>query len=97
MQDARFYGAVPISLKSTVVVRSGVFDRAGTLLISELECLDTGIIWKGMLTPPGQRGRLHPTEAGFPKFYSVEGVEIDVATPQTVLTLEEISEPKAPC
>lgn len=94
MQDAKFYSIAPISLKSRIMVRSGAFDRAGTLLIGQMECLDTGIIWRGTLTPPGQRGIERPAEVGFPKFYLVEGVNINSVTPETVFSLEEIPDPR---
>lgn len=93
MQHAKFYGTAPISLESKIMVRSGAFDRAGTLLISEMQCLNTGIIWRGTLTPPGWRGIEPPPAVGFPKFYLVEDVQIDCVTPETVFSLVEIPAP----
>jgi len=95
MQDAKFYSIAPINPKSKIMVTRGIVDPAGTLLISEMECLDTGIIWRGTLTPGGFRSARSDTEEGFPKFYLIHGVQIEAVTPETVFGLEEIPDPRS--
>ena len=92
MQDARFYGTAPIGLKNKIIVKNGTLDSVGTLVIGELECLDSGIIWRGTLTPPGQRITLRAAEVKFPKYYVVMGVQIDCVRGETCFSLEEIAD-----
>lgn len=94
MQDAKFYSIAPINPKSKIMVTRGIVDPAGTLLISEMECLDTGIIWRGTLTPGGFRGARSDTAEGFPKFYLIQRVQIEAVMPETVFGLEEIPDPR---
>ena len=86
---AIYYGTAPIGKNSRIMVRNGVFDMDGTLIIGEMECLDTGIIWRGSSTPPGwRRGITPPEEVG--KFYRVHDIQIDSVRSETEFSLEEI-------
>lgn len=90
--NAIYYGTAPIALNSKIRVRRGVFDSSGTLIISDMECLDTGIIWRGTMTPPGWRSISPPVEID--KFYIVQDAQINSVQSKTVFTIEEISDPK---
>lgn len=89
--EAIYYGIAPIGRNSKIMVRRSV--SAGTLIISDMECLDTGITWRGSSTPPDWRGdiTLPPEKV---EFFLVLDIQIDSVRSETKFSLEEIPDPR---